>query len=181
MRFSRVAAIVFLISVILSLVAPRAVADPPPGGDNNPPVPPELSNPFLPHSGDPRGKRMQFKNADGEPFPCVLIVFPPANVGGLLLVGNAGVLCEGPVIGMTLSIQMYKINPSGPNIPFGFPANYFAIGPVIDGNAVQGCQVFPPPPAAQFFNAASAEITGLDGSVGRIYQDTFDELVTTNC
>ncbi|MCV7089804.1 hypothetical protein H7H80_07935 [Mycobacterium interjectum] len=173
--------VAFLVSAISSVIVPRAVADTPSNDDNNPPIPPELSNPFLPHSGKPHLKQMQLKNADQAPFPCSLVVFPPANVGGVALVGNAGVLCEGPIVYMSLHIQMYKINPGGPNTPFGPPWDYFAIGPVIDGNAIAGCQVFPPPPAAQFFNAAFTQITPLQGPPGTIYQDTLDEPVTTNC
>lgn len=114
MRFGRiVAAIIVLIDVISLAVSPRATAAPSTTPICQPYVPvdtnvlpPELSNPPIPHSGDPRIRTMciRSKSTSAAPaespveFWCTLVVWPPAvEVGGLfldaapkLLLGNRG-------------------------------------------------------------------------------------------
>lgn len=195
MRLGRILAVILLIGTISSAVAPRATADPPrPRCQPYVPIttnvlPPELSNPPIPHSGDPRIKTMCIRSKSAAPaqspveFWCTLVVWPPASeVGGLFVDAAAGVVCDGPILGMNMTQQIFEVIGQTQE-KWGQPVTYFAVGPVIWGAITAACAFLPWDRIPRvMINTAFAAIFAINpDDDGSIVGGTFDEPQTLVC
>lgn len=155
-------------------------------------LPPELSDPPIPHSGEPRISTVCIRSVGASgpaaatspvEFWCTLAVWPPTvEVGGLFMDAAAGVLCNGPILGMRMSEQMYEVL-GQTQTPFGPAFPYAAVGPVIWGAITAPCALFPwQRPTRVMINTAFVAVFAIDpASDGTLFEGTYDEPQSLTC